>query len=482
MIKRTKIVATLGPATDDARTLEKLLNAGLDVARLNYSHGNQDEQTKRIRAIRRQARGLGKEITVIADLQGPKIRICQFKESSVTLKENAHFVIDTKLGVRKGTAASVGVTYKNLAAEVTSKDILVLDDGRIVLKVLKVSGSQIVTKVLTGGILSNNKGINKLGGGLSAASLTSKDKKDLKHAVLNEVDYIAISFPRCADDILYAKKLIKKAGGNTGVIAKIERAEALDRAEEIIEVSDCIMVARGDLGVEIGDERLPPAQKMLIKKSIEQHKAVITATQMMESMIKNPIPTRAEVSDVANAILDGTDAVMLSGETSIGANPIKAVEAMARACKGAEDYLEKPKGLSSWIQPSFKRIDQAVAMSAIYCSNRIDVKAIAALTESGLTALWMSRVHTTIPIFAISRHRSTLRKVTLFRNVYPIAFDVGSVPYDEVTSAVLNLIMKHAKLNKGDKVMITKGDFHGSSGGTNGLKIVQVGDFIGKDD
>ena len=203
---------------------------------------------------------------------------------------------------------------------------------------------------------------------------------------------------------------------------------------------------------------------------------------MMESMIKNPIPTRAEVSDVANAILDGTDAVMLSGETSIGANPIKAVEAMARACKGAEDYLEKPKGLSSWIQPSFKRIDQAVAMSAIYCSNRIDVKAIAALTESGLTALWMSRVNTTIPIFAISRHRATLRKVTLFRNVYPIAFDVGSVPYDEVTSAVLNLIMKHAKLNKGDKVMITKGDFHGSSGGTNGLKIVQVGDFIGKDD
>ena len=482
MMKRTKIIATLGPSTDDHQTMERLIKSGLDIARLNYSHGDQAEQSKRIQAVRTQARRIGKEITIIADLQGPKIRICQFEKSCADLKEGASFVIDTKLPAKKGTPQAVGVTYKKLTEDVSSGDTLVLDDGRIVLKVVRISGSRIVTRVLTGGILSDNKGINKLGGGLSAKALTSKDKKDLKHAVLNQVDYIAISFPRSAEDIIYAKKMIKRAGGKAGVIAKIERAEALVNTDEIIEAADCIMVARGDLGVEIGDERLPLTQKLLIKKSIEQHKAVITATQMMESMIKNPIPTRAEVSDVANAILDGTDAVMLSGETSIGAYPVKAVEAMARACKGAEDYLEEPTGLSNWIGPNFERIDQAVAMSAIYCSNRIDVKAIAALTESGLTSLWMSRINTTIPIFAISRHSSTLRKVTLYKNVYPIEFDVGSVPYAQVTHTVLNLIMEHAKLNKGDKVMLTKGDLHGSSGVTNGLKIVRVGDFIGKDD
>ena len=479
-MKRTKIVATLGPATDDALVLEKLLKSGVDAARLNYSHGTQKEQESRIREVRTIAKKLGKEITLIADLQGPKIRIQKFKESPVQLQEGSQFIIDTELPAKSGTVTSVGITYKKITADICSGDTLLLDDGRIVLEVTSVSKNLILTNVITGGKLSDNKGINKLGGGLSAKSLTSKDKRDLKHALSNDVDYIAISFPRTANDIELARKLIKREGGKAGIIAKIERAEALECADEIIAASECIMVARGDLGVEIGDERLPPAQKILIRKAVEHHKIVITATQMMESMIENPIPTRAEISDVANATLDGTDAVMLSGETSVGAFPVKAVEAMARACKGAETSWQEPPWFASQSNRKFDRIDQAIAMSAIYCSNRIGVKAIAALTESGLTALWMSRINTSIPIFAISRHASTLRKVTLYKNVYPIQFNVGSVPYSQVTREVLNLIMEHGGLKNGDRVMITKGDLHGHSGGTNGMKIITVGDFLRK--
>jgi len=477
-MKRTKIVATLGPATDDPEILEALLKAGLDAARLNYSHGNQAEQARRASVIRELAAKLDKEVALIADLQGPKIRIQRFKQSPINLDEGSEFVIDTTLSSENGTIERVGVTYKELPEDVNPGDILLLDDGRIVLKVASVSPDSIVTNVITGGKLSDQKGINKLGGGLSADSLTLKDRDDLIHAIANGADYIAVSFPRSAKDIELARGLIAKQGAQTGIIAKIERAEAVECADEIIAASDCIMVARGDLGVEIGDERLPPTQKTLIRKALSQHRTVITATQMMESMIQNPIPTRAEVSDVANAVLDGTDAVMLSGETSIGAFPVKAVEAMARVCQGAEINWEGPSGPPKRRHRDFERVDQAIAMSAIYCGNRIDVKAIAALTESGLTSLWMSRVNTSIPIFAISRHAETLRKVAIYRNVYPIHFDVGNVPYTEVTREVLSLIKKHGGAEDGDRVMITKGDLHGYSGGTNGMKIVTVGDFV----
>ena len=476
-MRRTKIVATLGPATDAPGMLARLIDAGLDAARLNYSHGNHAEQARRAREVREAATPAGPEIGLIADLQGPKIRLECFRNGPIELQQGQRFLIDAECASDAGTPERVGLTYKDLPGDVHTDDTLLVDDGRIVLRVENVVESVIETTVLTGGPLSDHKGINRQGGGLSAPALTTKDREDLVHALANDADYIAVSFPRNAADIDNARKLIQEAGGHAGIIAKIERAEALINADEIIAASDCIMIARGDLGVEIGDERLPPAQKMLVARARAQHRSVITATQMMDSMIERSMPTRAEVFDVANAVLDGTDAVMLSGETSIGAYPDLAVAAMSRICMGAEDEWKSPPGALE-TKSDYERVDQAIAMSAIDCGNRIGVKAIAALTESGATALWMSRVNTDIPIFALSRHPHTLRKVTLYRDVYPQHFDITPLPHSEVTREVLNVIKQRAGLNDGDRVMITKGDLHGHSGGTNGMKIVSVGDFV----
>ena len=476
-MRRTKIVATLGPATDAPGMLARLIAAGLDAARLNYSHGNHADQARRAGEVREAARAAGREIGLIADLQGPKIRLECFRDGAIELQEGARFVIDAACPAEAGTQERVGLTYKDLPGDVHPEDTLLVDDGRIVLCVEAVKGTVIETTVMVGWPLSDHKGINRQGGGLSAPALTPKDRQDLVHALAHGADYIAVSFPRNAADIHDARALIRDAGGKAGIIAKIERAEALDLADEIIAASDCIMIARGDLGVEIGDERLPPAQKMLVAKARAQHRSVITATQMMDSMIERPMPTRAEVFDVANAVLDGTDAVMLSGETSIGAYPDLAIAAMSRICMGAEDEWKTPPVA---IPPGtdYERVDQAIAMSAIDCGNRIGVKAIAALTESGATTLWMSRVNTAIPIFAMSLHADTLRKVTLYRDVYPVHFDITQTPYSEVTRAVLSAIKEHGAIGEGDRVIITKGDLHGYSGGTNGMKIVTVGDFV----
>ena len=476
-MRRTKIVATLGPATDRPGMITRLVDAGLDAARLNYSHGTAIEHARRAREIRAAATRSGREIGLIADPQGPKIRLECFREKTVELIDGAHFSIDADWAPDAGTAACVGVTYKQLPQDVKAGNILLVDDGRIVLGVDRVSGGVIETTVVTGGTLSDHKGINRQGGGLSAPALTEKDRGDLVHAIANGVDYLAVSFPRSPEDIESARALIHEAGGNAGVIAKIERAEAVDCAPAIIEASDCIMIARGDLGVEIGDARLPPVQKQLVVMARSQHCTVITATQMMDSMINRPMPTRAEVFDVANAVLDGTDAVMLSAETSVGVNPDKAVAAMARVCEGAEDAWADPVS-SVLLDDEFDRVDQAIAMSAIYCGNRIGVKAIAALTESGASALWMSRMNTAIPIFALSRHPETLRKVTLYRDVYPVQFDVTSIEYSEVTREVLGRLVERGVVQDGDRVLLTKGDLHGHSGGTNAMKIVTVGAFV----
>ncbi len=476
-MRRTKIVATLGPATDKPDMLARLIGAGLDAARLNYSHGLAAEHAARARAVRAEASAAGREVGLIADLQGPKIRLECFTGGPIQLEEGAHFVIDADWPAAAGTVERVGITYSALPGDVHPGDVLLIDDGRIVLGVERVHGAAIETTVVTGGTLSDHKGLNRQGGGLSAPALTDKDQEDLRHALAQGVDYVAVSFPRCAEDIERARALIHDAGGQAGIIAKIERAEALASAAEIIEAADCIMIARGDLGVEIGDARLPPAQKQLAALARRMHRSVITATQMMESMIEHPLPTRAEVFDVANAVLDGTDAVMLSGETSVGAYPDRAVAAMSRICMGAEQEWEDP-ATSTLPDADFERIDQAIAMSAIYCANRMEVKAIAALTESGMTALWMSRINTAIPIFALSRHPATLRKVTLYRNVYPVQFDVTGIPYSEVTHEILSLLKARGAVADGDRVLLTKGDLHGYSGGTNGLKIVTVGDFV----
>lgn len=475
MLRRTKIIATLGPATDDPKMLDKIVQAGVDVVRLNFSHQTAEIHQKRLEAVRACASAYGRPIGVIVDLQGPKIRIEAFTNGSILLNEGDEFTLDTACPSNEGDQQRVGITYKQLPKDVKNGDILLLDDGRIVLKIKEVINGNIYCKVVIGGKLSDHKGINRQGGGLSAGALTYKDKADIIIAANMQVDYIAVSFPRSADDIIEARQLLQAAGGTGGIIAKIERAEALANHEEIIKVSDAIMVARGDLGVEIGDANLPPAQKLLIKKARDLNTITITATQMMESMIENPIPTRAEISDVANAVFDGTDAIMLSAETAVGKYPAKAILAMDRVCREAEKQpsvrISKHR-----LETKFGRIDEAAAMAAMYTANHLDIAAIAALTDSGSTPLWMSRINSSLPIFALSNSKSTGSKVTLYRGVYPIEFDTTQeVDMMHVNYAMIEELVRRGVVSEGDLVIITKGDLKGISGGTNSMKIVCVG-------
>jgi pyruvate kinase len=475
MFRRTKIIATLGPSTDDPKVLDSIVQAGIDLVRLNFSHQTAEDHRRRIEAIRTYANAYGKEIGIIADLQGPKIRIERFQNGQIFLEEGNPFILDATLASGDGDQTQVGITYKQLSKDLRKDDILILDDGRIVLKAKKITETQIHCKVLVGGTLSNSKGINRQGGGLSADALTHKDKTDITLAAEMNVDYLAVSFPRKAADIQEARQLFEAAGSKGGIIAKIERAEALKNAKEIINASDAVMIARGDLGVEIGDASLPAYQKQLIKQARDLNKVVITATQMMESMIQNPIPTRAEVSDVANAVFDGTDAVMLSGETAAGQFPEKAIIAMDRICREAE---KQPVTQVSdhRMATQFGRIDEAIAMATMYSANHLNIKAIAALTESGSTALWMSRINTAIPIYAISRDICTRRRVTLYRGVHSIPFEDVQV-HDPVLAnkIIIKELLKRGAVSEGDLVVITKGDLQGIIGGTNSMKIVCVG-------
>lgn len=478
MLRRTKIVATMGPATDDPKMLDKVIEAGVDVVRLNFSHGDAKEHTARAESIRNRARAHGRQVGVIVDLQGPKIRIERFKNGVVNLEEGADFTLDADLGENDGDEHQVGVAYKGLVNDVKRGDSLLLDDGRLVFWVNSVEGSKIKCRVTVGGEISDKKGINLQGGGLSAPSLTDKDKEDIKTAAALKADYIAVSFARGAQDMEEARQLLRDAGGHGGVIAKIERAEALDKLEEIIEASDVVMIARGDLGVEIGDASLPPVQKHIIRLARSMNKVVITATQMMESMKENPIPTRAEVFDVANAVLDGTDAVMLSAETATGKYPDKAIEAMARVCRGAEKQRLVTKS-DHRINTRFEDVDEAISMAAMYTANHLGVKAIASLTETGSTPLWMSRISSGIPIYALTRHVDTRRKVTLYRGVYPISFDfeVSTDNYIEVTQEAIDELKRRGAVRDGDLVIVTRGDLTGVEGGTNAMKILRVGDM-----
>jgi len=472
-LRRTKIIATLGPSTDDKDRLEKMLRAGVDLVRLNFSHGTPDEHLRRMKQVRNCAEKLGREVGVLADLQGPKIRIARFRQTIVNLQEGQEFILDAELAKDAGDETQVGIDYPQLIHDIHPEDTLLLDDGRIVLTVKKIEGSRAICIVKVGGALSNNKGINRQGGGLSAAALTEKDKEDIKTAIAMGIDYIAVSFPRNADDVLFARKLIADANGKAGIVAKIERAEAVKNMDSIIKVSDAVMVARGDLGVEIGDAELPAVQKRIIHRARALDKAVITATQMMESMIHNSIPTRAEVFDVANAVLDGTDAVMLSAETATGEHPDKVVEAMARICLGAE---KQPHTMVSGhrVECRFHRVDEAIAMATMYTANHLGIKAIIALTESGATPLWMSRIRSGIPIYALSRHISTQRRTTLYRGVYPIFFDLQSFKPEEVNQHAVAELVKRGIVQAGDLVIITSGDLVGVHGGTNVMKVIVV--------
>lgn len=476
-MRRTKIIATLGPATSDAKVLDRIIEAGVDVVRINFSHGDPEEHIERAEKLRNRARAHGRQIGVLCDLQGPKIRIERFKEGKVVIHEGESFILDTDMDPKAGTKDRVGMAYKALPEDVKRGDTLLLDDGRISLWVDEVHGTEVRCRVVVGGELSDRKGLNKMGGGLSAPALTHKDREDIKLAAKMKADYLAVSFPVSANDIHEARELVKASGGYADIIAKIERADALERVEEIIEASDAIMVARGDLGVEIGDAALPPVQKQLIQQARKMNRVVITATQMMESMIFSHIPTRAEVFDVANAVLDGTDAVMLSAETASGKYPDKAIEAMDRICLVAEKQ-RVAKRSDHRIDTHFSRIDEAIAMASMYSANHLGVKAIAALTESGSTARWMSRISSGIPIYALTDHVETRRKVTLFRGVYPVSFE--TTPGEDratVMKEAVDELLRRGAVRDGDLIIVTRGEKMGDAGGTNTMSIVRVGDL-----
>ncbi|HYC44230.1 MAG TPA: pyruvate kinase [Burkholderiales bacterium] len=469
--RRTKIVATLGPASSDAKTLERMIAAGLDVVRMNFSHGTAAEHKKRVELVRSLARKAGRAVGVLVDLQGPKIRVGKFTDGRITLQAGDRFVLDA--GLELGNQAGVGLDYKDLPDDVKSGDTLLLDDGRIVLGVSGVDGTRINTVVEQGGVLSNNKGINRLGGGLTAPALTEKDMRDIETAAELEADFLGVSFPRSGEDMARARDLMRKAGGNAFMIAKIERAEAITALDEILDASDGIMVARGDLAVEVGDAVVPALQKRMIRLAREKNRAVITATQMMESMITNPIPTRAEVSDVANAVLDGTDAVMLSAETATGQYPVETVAAMARVCVEAEK--EDLVSLDRRRETGPTEVEEAIARATVFTANNLNIKAIAAMTQSGKTVLLMSRLPGNVPMYAMSSVVETRRRVTLFRGVYPIRFKGARDPEKALHMAEDELLALGA-VQHGDYIVLTIGEPYGKAGGTNTMKIVKVGE------
>ncbi len=481
MVRQTKIVATLGPATDREPALNGVLRAGVDVVRLNLSHGNHDEHRQRSARLRCVAQQHNRVVGLLCDLQGPKIRIENFCEGTVELVEGQTFFLDPSLAENAGTQSGVGVGYADLPQDVVAGDVLLLNDGLIRLSVDRVEGGRIFTTVEIGGILSGHKGINRLGGGLSVRALTDKDRLDIRLAAELQADYLAVSFPKGADDIEEARELLRAAGGDAAIVAKIERREAVDNLAEVIKAADAVMIARGDLAVEIGDAELPGVQKRIMRLARERDCVVITATQMMQSMVDHPMPTRAEVLDVANAVLDGTDAVMLSEESAVGRYPAKAVAAMARVCVGAERYAEESPPPPPGPEPHYTRIDETIAKTAIAAANQLSVRAIAAMTESGATARWMSRISTDIPIYALSEQLRTRTKVTLYRGVHPINFDPAGRDYTAANRGAVDELLKAGAIREGDLVLITKGDLAGVQGGTNTMKIVRVGDTISND-
>lgn len=473
MARATKIVATLGPASADPAVLEKMIRAGVNVVRVNFSHGTAADHTETVQRVRDTAARLGREIGVLADLQGPKIRIGKFADGKIQLKTGDPFTFD--INCELGDQTKVGLDYKELVNDVKPEDILLLNDGQITMQVLRVGRTTIDCVVKVGGVLSNRKGINRLGGGLTAPALTTKDMEDIKTAVAFEADMLAVSFPKNAADLYMARELMRAAGGKAIIIAKIERYEAIGNLEEILKACDGVMVARGDLAVEVGDAAVPALQKRMIRLAREMNKLTITATQMMESMIDTPVPTRAEVSDVANAVLDGTDAVMLSAETAAGMYPVETVESMARICAEAEK--SHPVTLDSeFLHRTFTRIDQSIAMSALFVAHHMKVKCIAALTQSGSTALWMSRLNSGVPIYALTPEEGSRRRMCLYRHVIPLIVEYHAMDRDALLQAAEVRLLAAGAVEKGDLIVISIGEPIGKSGGTNTLKILRIGE------
>jgi pyruvate kinase len=473
MTRHTKIVATLGPASSTPEVLERMVQAGIDVVRMNFSHGTAADHRARAESVRAAAAKHGRIVGILGDLQGPKIRVGKFENDKIVLVAGEAFILDA--ACKLGNQERVGLDYKDLPKDVRPGDILLLDDGRLKLVVDAVRGTEIHTRVIVGGDLSNNKGINRQGGGLTAPALTAKDMDDIKTAAEIGVDFVAVSFPKSAADMYMARQLLRAAGSDAVLIAKIERVEAVTNMAEILDASDGVMVARGDLAVEVGDAAVPALQKRMIRMARDKNKLAITATQMMESMISSPVPTRAEVSDVANAVLDGTDAVMLSAETAAGKYPVETVESMARICVEAERSTEVTLD-REFLDRVFTRIDQSIAMAAIWTAHHLKVKAIAALTQSGSTALWMSRMNCGVPIYALTPDAVALSRMALYREVRPLLMRQQHTDRDQLLAEAESLLIERGVVEIGDLIVLTIGEPIGSVGGTNTLKIVRVGE------
>ena len=475
MLRSTKIVATLGPASSDPAVLERMVRAGVDMVRLNFSHGTADDHLSRATLVREIGRKTGRTVAIMCDLQGPKIRVGKFKDGKITLQKGQPFVLDA--GCELGDGDRAGLDYKELPRDVGAGSVLLLDDGKIVLDVTEVRGEQVHTRVRHGGVLSNNKGINRQGGGLTAPALTPKDIEDIRTAAKINADYLAVSFPKSGADMYMARELLRASGGKAFLIAKIERAEAVLQPAllEIMNACDGIMVARGDLAVEVGDAAVPSLQKRMIRLARENNKLTITATQMMESMIASPVPTRAEVSDVANAVLDGTDAVMLSAESASGMYPVETIEAMHRICVEAE-HTQAVSLDQDFLNRIFTRVDQSIAMAGLFTAFHLKVKAIATLTESGSTALWMSRLNCGVPIYALTAQTETRYRCALFRDVYPLMMKYVSSDREELLAQAERVLVESGVVVDGDLIVLTIGEPLGKAGGTNTMKIVKVGE------
>ena len=472
-MRSTKIVATLGPASSEPAILERMFRAGVDVVRLNFSHGTHADHAARAELVREMSRKVGRPVGIMGDLQGPKIRVGKFAQHKIHLEPGAPFILDADCEL--GDQSRVGLDYKELPGDVKPGDVLLLDDGRIVLDVVDVRGAEVHTVTRHGGTLSNNKGINRQGGGLTAPALTPKDITDIQLAAKLEVDFLAVSFPKSGADMYMAKELLRAAGGHALLIAKIERAEAIPALEDIMRACDGIMVARGDLAVEVGDAAVPALQKRMIRLAREMNRLTIVATQMMESMISSPVPTRAEVSDVANAVLDGTDAVMLSAESASGQYPVEAIEAMGRVCAEAEKAM--PVNLErDFLDRVFTRVDQTIAMGALFTAQHLKVKAIASFTESGSTPLWMSRLNCGVPIYALTSDPVAPYRCSLFRGVVPLPVLYLGHDRDELLALGEERLVSSGIVKDGDLIILTIGEPLGKSGGTNTLKIVKVGE------
>jgi pyruvate kinase len=475
LIRSTKIVATLGPSSSEPDVLERMFRAGVDVVRLNFSHGKAEDHIRRSELVREICRRTDRTVAIMADLQGPKIRIGRFKDGRITLAKGDLFTLDAER--ETGDQDGVGLDYKELPHDVHAGDMLLLDDGRIVFEVLAVEGSRVRCTVIHGGELSNNKGINRKGGGLTAPALTAKDMEDTRTAGQMKCDFVAVSFPKSSADMYMARQLLRAAGSDALLIAKIERAEAVapSALADIMSSSDGIMVARGDLAVEVGDASVPALQKRMIRMARELNKLTITATQMMESMISSPVPTRAEVSDVANAVLDGTDAVMLSAETASGRYPVETIEAMARICVEAEQSQAVTLD-QDFLNRVFTRVDQSIAMAALFTAYHLKVNAIASLTESGSTALWMSRLNCGVPIYALTSQTATRYRCAMFRDTYPLMVKYVGSDRDELLREAESVLVANGVVRNGDIIVLTIGEPIGKAGGTNTMKIVKIGE------